>query len=557
MMNFPAKLYKTALQFVTYFTFILMCLLFLGGFLRTAYAADMNTQQVLIKWDNPFISLAVLFIFLLFSGVAVRLAGSRMERLNILKQILLYAVLAWILALGCFFILFGKTTPSADAMSVYGAAELLASGDTSVIHPTESYFSYYPQQVGLMAFLEVLFRIWNLFGLHLPAYHFLKGIYVLLLCMAVFFQYKYVHLLCQNDLADCFYLLLTGANIPLIMYSSFLYGEIPSFAAFSAGMYFLLLFLRLLREHSEKTFRIRSTFCLSLLFFTLSTMLRKNTLILIIAVCLVVLLEWVRTRRHILLVFTITCALLASVILPATQKFYEYRAQNTLSSGVTAMSYFAMGMQESSRANGWYNGFNFNTYQESGMNSETANEISRQAIRERMEYFKSNPEYALSFYTDKHLSQWADGSYASRQATISNAGGRHPLLQSLYEGDFSRCYIDYCNHYQNILYLGALLFCIAQCFPNFSRLTVKAADHGTAQAISSEHQKKNLPMTGLPIFIGFIGVIGGFLFHILWEANSRYIFVYSLLLIPYAAQGLSLLTLLPIRKRISQPYSNL
>ena len=35
-----------------------------------------------------------------------------------------------------------------------------------------------------------------------------------------------------------------------------------------------------------------------------------------------------------------------------------------------------------------------------------------------------------------------------------------------------------------------------------------------------------------------IAVLGGFLFHTIWEANSRYIFVYSLLLMPYCAAGI-------------------
>ena len=35
-----------------------------------------------------------------------------------------------------------------------------------------------------------------------------------------------------------------------------------------------------------------------------------------------------------------------------------------------------------------------------------------------------------------------------------------------------------------------------------------------------------------------IAVLGGFLFHMVWEANSRYILPYFLLMLPYAAWGL-------------------
>jgi len=521
------KLYGFSLKFVKGFSFILLCILFSGSFLLTCYTADMNTQAVVTRWDNPLLSLAGLILFAaILAAITLFVCRKPQSR----KNLLLTAVLLWILGLGALLILFGRSVPAADAMSVYTGAQLLAAGDTSIIHPTDSYFSYYPQQVGLMAFLEVLFRLWNLLGSSLPAYHFIKIIYVLLLCFAVWFQYESVHLLWKSDKADCFYLLLAASNLPMIMYSSFLYGEIPSFCVFSAGLYFLLKFLNLINEHflAKKSYHSRfslifSGIC-SLFFLTLSVMLRKNTLILIIAILLVLGLEWLKLRRLPLLLLTVSCVICTLSILPITEKFYENRADNILGTGVTAMSYFAMGMQESSRASGWYNGFNFNTYQESGMNTDLANEISRQAILERLDYFRSNPGYAAEFYAEKHLSQWADGTYASRQATIANFGGRHPLLQSVYEGTLGNLYISYCNIHQLLIYLGVLIFCVTDSFTNHVK------------------KEKDTPSFSLPVYTGLIGVIGGFLFHILWEANSRYILIYSLLLIPYAARGLDILT---------------
>ena len=47
-------------------------------------------------------------------------------------------------------------------------------------------------------------------------------------------------------------------------------------------------------------------------------------------------------------------------------------------------------------------------------------------------------------------------------------------------------------------------------------------------------------------------LLGGFLFHIIWEANSRYIFSYSLLLMPYCAAGIhaGIRKLLPLMQRL-------
>lgn len=247
----------------------------------------------------------------------------------------------------------------------------------------------------------------------------------------------------------------------------------------------------------------------------MSVQLRKNSLIFIIAVVLVSLFLWLHNRKRYMLLFAILCSICAVSILPLIQKGYELRAHNTLLSGVPAMSYFAMGMQESSRGDGWYNAFNFDTYQSSGMNTPLANQISREAISERLSYFAEHPDYAARFYSNKFLTQWTDGTYACRQATLATFGGRRNFFNELYAGKYSRYLISYCNAYQNIICLGAFLFCLGMLM------------------------KKIQPkLTGLPIYLGLIGIFGGFLFHMIWEANSRYIFLYGMMLVPYAAVGI-------------------
>lgn len=508
---FSQKLYAFSCRFIQACSLLLTFLLFAGAFLCTCYSEDMETQLVLTRWDNPFFGIPGMAVFLMLLGGTVcflfRRTGSPVKVIRTL-------VLLWCIGLGGILILFGRTVPAADALSVYSIAEALAEGDTSVIHPTESYLSYYPQQIGLTAFFEMLIRIWKLLPGNLPPYHFIKCIYVGLLCVILFFQERTVHLLWENEKTDCVYLILAGSDLPFIMYSSFLYGEIPSFAAASAGFYYLLKLLIRRDGPGSSLPAVPAILCLSL-----SVMFRKNNLILLIAALTVLLLEWFRNRRHALLAVGLACVLCCLGVLPLVQKGYELRAGRELSSGVTATSYLAMGMQESSRADGWYNGFNFNTFREAGMDPVLADKVSRQAISERLQVFREQPGYAAEFYLHKHLSQWSDGTYACRQATLATYGGRSSFFISLYEGPFSRFFIGYCNVWQNILYLGALI-----CFCALSK---------------DLRRKRTAP--ALSPYLCFIAVMGGFLFHIFWEANSRYIFLYSLLLLPYAACGISAL----------------
>lgn len=551
-------------------TLLLSMLLFAGSFLTTCYADNMETQQVLLRPDNPLWNLLELAGFgLLFCG-CLYLYEKIGEKF---RRGLLVFTLTFVFGLGILLILFGRTVPSADALSVYNAAAEWILGNTDIIHPTVSYLSYYPQQIGLMAFLELLLRIWNLTGLSVPAWHFIKLVYVCLLCGAVWFQYLSLQYLWPENYKkiSCCYLVLVCCNLPMIMYSSFVYGEIPSFAALSVGCYLLLRLLGSVspggsyRDNVSRNdapsvtahdsvprmlCQILFTGFGSILFLTLSVLLRKNSLIPVIAVLLVLLFETLRPDRNSkmrlgLLIMAVCLAVTSVGILPLVQKCYEKKAGNTLSSGVTAMSYLAMGMQEASRGCGWYNGFNIDTYDTAGMDTALANEISRLAIDERLTYFREHPGYTADFYLHKHLSQWADGTYASRQATLATYGGRSAFFKEVYEGSLSGGYIEWCNAWQNILYLGVLVFCIDSLKKRRKSKVVghmadQTAGHTagcTADHMADQHGADRHGADRLYVYVGLIAVLGGFLFHTFWEANSRYIFSYSLLLMPYCGAG--------------------
>ena len=609
-------IYRLGLNIVMLLTLLLSMLLFAGSFLTTCYADNMETQQVLLRPDNPLWNLLELAGFgLLFCGCLYlyKKIGEKFRRG------LLVLTLTFVFGLGILLILFGRTVPAADALSVYNAAAEWILGNTDIIHPTVSYLSYYPQQIGLMAFLELLLRIWNLTGLSVPAWHFIKLVYVCLLCGAIWFQYLSLQYLWPENYKkiSCCYLVLVCCNLPMIMYSSFVYGEIPSFAALSVGCYLLLRLLGSVSpsssyrdsvslggsyrdnvsrndapsvtayDHVPRMLRqILFTGFSSILFLTLSVLLRKNSLIPVIAVLLVLLFEALRPGRNGkmrlgLLIMAVCLAVTSVSVLPLTQKIYEKKAGNTLSSGVTAMSYLAMGMQEASRGCGWYNGFNIDTYDTAGMDTALANEISRLAIDVRLAYFLEHPGYTADFYLHKHLSQWADGTYASRQATLATYGGRSAFFKEVYEGSLSGGYIEWCNAWQNVLYLGVLVFCIGSLKKRRKSRAAGHMDGRTANRMAehtagrtadqmAEHtagrtadqivghtagrtadqivghtagRTADRPGTDrlgtdhLYVYVGLIAVLGGFLFHTFWEANSRYIFSYSLLLMPYCGAG--------------------
>lgn len=142
-------IYRLGLNIVMLLTLLLSMLLFAGSFLTTCYADNMETQQVLLRPDNPLWNLLELAGFgLLFCG-CLYLYEKIGEKF---RRGLLVFTLTFVFGLGILLILFGRTVPAADALSVYNAAAEWILGNTDIIHPTVSYLSYYPQQIGLMAF---------------------------------------------------------------------------------------------------------------------------------------------------------------------------------------------------------------------------------------------------------------------------------------------------------------------------------------------------------------------------------------------------------------------
>ncbi|MBR6004498.1 MAG: hypothetical protein IK068_07250 [Lachnospiraceae bacterium] len=515
-MNNSKKLTFKIYDIVTFITrwglAIFAGLLFLTAFFFEAYALNMDTQEVLIRRDNVLIQGLVILIFIAFMFL-LRKCTKKHE--DAFLKIQFYVTLAWIFGAGVFFIFFAKSVCGSDPMIVFKMAESVAAGDLSVIDSVNSYLSYYPHQIGLMTFYVPFIKVWNLLGISAPIYHAFKMLNIVAAVLIVYFQFTGLRLIvkAKSEFILNAYLFLAGLFLPFIMYTSYVYGEVLSIFFMTGASYFAIRLIKNLDETGIKKNTILYSIAI-VIFSAFSVYMRKNSLIFIIALSAVLLFEYMRVKKVSVLVSVLLAVSLSLVLQPLTIKIYEAKSGNKLASGVTAMSYLAMGMQESDRGNGWYNSFNFTTYEESGLDSKVANEVSKAAIAERKAYFKANPKEARKFYFDKYLSMWADGTYFSRQATLS-AYGRSDYAWDFYNGVKANYYIYYCNLFQSVMFFGVFAGLIYMIIKKEKRLYC---------------------------FIPFITVFGIFLFHMFWEANSRYVFPAAVLMLPYAGVGIGKVT---------------
>ena len=118
------------------------------------------------------------------------------------------------------------------------------------------------------------------------------------------------------------------------------------------------------------------------------------------------------------------------------------------------------------------------------------------------------------------MAQWADASYDSLFVTIHNFGGRSEFFHSVYEGKLNGYYLAYCKIFQIAVFLSAFFYCMIRLKKRKECISVDRLQDGFL------------------VDIGFIALLGGFLFHIMWEGSSRYVYIYTLLLMPYAACGM-------------------
>lgn len=508
--------YSLAFYILKFIGFSFTCLLFTGALLFSSHDTDITTLKTFITPDNILFGAAGI---LLFFGIMILLyipckkCPAKTVRFLLITTLSVYAIA------GTLLILFAKSAPQTDSGFLYKIVQNCAKNDFTDIS-TDSYLSVYPHQIGLVFFYEPFLRLWNLLNIQVEAYIFLQFINLILVLFLIYFLYKLTDRFFSNAFTCVCFLSLSLGFLPLYFYILRVYGDIPSLTFFVAGLWTLTYLLSpntCSFEQSEKKHKPNIPrvllYVLNILCFFLSVATRKNSIICLIALMIITFLFILHKKRWSLLLLVCGYFLISLFTLPLIQSFYETRAESTLDNGTPPIAYIAMGMQDAPKACGWYNGFNYNMYAESGHNLQFVNTYSKKRINERLTYFKEHPAEAFNFYFEKYASQWCDGSYASRELTAYTPLERNRFFTDFYGKNGGKLFLFFCNVFQTFVYFGVLLFCLNGYM----------------------NKKEDLLLPYTIILIAF----GGFLFHFLWEANTRAIFPYTVLLLPISGAGIT------------------
>ncbi len=372
--------------------------------------------------------------------------------------------------------------------------------------PLKDYIQGYKQQIPLAFVYNIFFRI-----IHTDFIFSLRGLNIVANLFIVLALYKIAKQLSKKRKTNKILLLvliLTFISMPML--ATFIYGDLPGLALSLWGVYYIMKY--------TETKKVRYLL-ISSAFSAFGYMMRMNSLIFIIATVIYLIMDWFGSKKKeeisndkklvsmkktkdrwlgaaMILVFIVISIVPAMLV----ENYYMNKYDMDKSKAYPKVGHILLGMEESHRANGWYR----EDIGETALKDpQGVKEEYKGRIRDRLIYFLKNPGYTLKFYTDKITSMWAENTYS---AVMNNKSGDDDKIVNM---------IEPLTFYQKVLLIITTLCSLVVLLQN----------------------RKDMPLEILFLITIFIG---GFAFHILWEAKSRYIIPYIVALIPVASVGIDM-----------------
>ncbi|MCM1264092.1 MAG: hypothetical protein NC313_15375 [Butyrivibrio sp.] len=484
-----------AKNIVIFFFLVITGYLSVSSFLINADMPLDGISERTVFHKNLYLLTLIFLIFILYMVCRFKERIASADTKKLVRCLIFYDFILCIL-----WIVLCNTREGADQAQVLYAAKGFAEGNYEKLAYNQ-YMGMFPYQLPLALLYEPFYI---LFGDVTP---FLwQLINAVLICAIQYLLYLIVRNWRTEKVVVNWYLLLQFGNLPLILYVSFIYGTIIGLFLALAALWFLLKY---------STERKWKCLILSALCIACACLLRTNNVIVMIALIIVAVMSAMRSDKRLLILIPMF-VLFFGCGRWSVCKFYEMRSGMKISDGVPAAMFIAMGLSDNTeRAAGWYNGYNWDVYLELDCDNGAAGTFARDRIRESLSKFRSSPAYTWKFFLEKTHSTWLNPDL---QGLWNNDHHGHyvaraPVVNNLFTGELHLLAETVLGNFQFLIYFGAFLF--ALCYG-------KRADW--------QH---------LSLAIIFIG---GFLFHLFWETKAQYVIVYYILLFPYAAAGLFMLS---------------
>ena len=462
------------------------------------YVAEMDfstfDQKAVLVRTNPLVMLVGVAVFVLIS-VVIYWCMERVVNKKSAKWIITVIVIAVHVVLSVIWIMINPLQPDSDQGMVWKAAvELANEGKISNVW----YFTRYPFQAGMLYPMDLLiqqtgstnpivWRLVNVFAVALIDF----GIIIISgeLCAD------------KRDQASSVAAIIVFFSIPVVVYSTYVYGTLLSLALVIWAMYGTIK----LFANGNAAWSI-----LPILFLPIANRLYSGTLIATIAIVLAIVVEILTEKkfRLIAVVLLVGVGYILSGKLLRHQLYLDTGIEESVG-GVPATAYIYMGItaEDAVAGPGSYDESSVELYEKYGEStSEKALELDAEIVSEYVRGIR-NPR----FFWEKSVHQWSDPLFSSLSLTVYYFDRLSENFKGFILGRIPQ------NVYScSLRFFNAFIYLMA-CIGGLYLLGRKKCS------------------SAMLIFILYF--VGGFTFYFFWEAKSRYALPYFVCLYPLAVYG--------------------
>lgn len=475
---------------------ILSGYLFLQGLFTLCNIRRVTEQNYFIR-NNVLVQLAGIVIFFLLCRLILQeKIWKWLERWG---EVLFWLSLTAMTMFMTWWILQTRFWYHSDTEKIYMCAGGLLEGDFSQ-WTQGGYAHRWPHQNGLILFVAILLKFWELDQTFL-IFYFVSLFFYDVAIAGIYYTCRMLY--GEKALAG-----IQGAMAALYFPYAFLvmkmYGD-----SIGYGMVVLAIYhgIRYLKENRKRNLILTGIFLGTAVCF------KQNCLIVGVGILLLCWMDLFRQKKDSLKKFLLSLCFLgiALVISGLPKQYIEYVSGMKIAPGNSKAAHIAMGLQDSDKAPGWYNGYNERVFAENGYDRELTEKTAIEDIRKSVRHFVQDPAYGWQFFHHKLASEWNNPTFECFH--IQNARGTGQGLSSFVKsvindgGKANILLIALLDILEAILLFGILMYFLIEREQNINRL------------------------------IWGILFIGAFFFWMFWEAKAAYVLPYFLFLIPYAFMG--------------------
>ena len=471
--------------------------LFVVGIAVTGVNLSIYDEHVTLTYNNPLFIVLFLcggcFLFALLSKLYDRfLKNVKPIVFAIAASVILYAI-------AVFWIVSAKALPQSDAEILLGYAKEIHLKEIGpgAMGP-DDYLIYFPYQYGFVTFLRVMM---TLFGTkNVTAMMCVTALSLPVIALSGAGIVTEIASEDRKGISVFFLSVMLVLFLPLYFYSSFIYGDLP-FTAFSLACIFFAL-----KMFGKPSVVLGVFFVLSCF---LNYLFKSNALIIFLALIIYFAVKvFDKEKRKIALMLAVLTVVSAVGVNLLNKAMYDRLNPNGYDA-IPMSASIAMGLNDDNGHAGWCNFYHQITFVENDFDAKRTSEVSWGKVRYELANYAKHPAKGIDFFYRKINYQWNTPMFqALAMINSHDTENCNGFARLIYENEKVQKGINsYLKAYQIFVYfiMTAVLW-----------ITIK---------------KK----AGLRAYLPGIAVFGSFLFSIIWEAKTRYIFPAFVMIIVCAA----------------------